>query len=1572
MDPTEPYPTEISWQEDTFEFIKPDEFENLGINPADIPLGTFPALKHPTQIQSRFGGNAYGFGLFEAYERLEPNNVKLLQSITLDNPEDIRHHYRELNKIYKRIGLLIRFSSLGKPYYMIPSHLVSSTLTHIKSKVDEITKIVGFHRKKYFAEHHSIGLITHHDDLIAQELSFRFKEHRFEVLDSLEKLKDMNQTLDLVILTRDLYEIILMERFTTLSQEMISKKRLEQYALYILWRAFNCLKPDGEIFIITNHYTSKTNKTTKLIFKTPQEEKKFALFYHVFKTRKKYRIKNRSLQVNIFDFQKYLSGLYMEQEVINELLEGKQLEDMTLEDTEKLPYKNFQLTDLPFLSDQKKTWSSLLSVYFERIFLKPLVPSSVKEGWEKRFSFTDYDPNYMLIYLGQKKPLQTTVSKVIRDVRASRLTGTSTAYLADYKDSFEYVIRTLRVIGELKEGKYKGLPQFYVDLLRQPLENRNRRFSAVNQVIKLLTKINRLEKIREYLNPGRIEGSRTKVIKNLEALTYFGFQHNELKEIVHMVLGHTHLGRTLSGKMSEKALKPVSDLARTYEPQDALNLLRYCLLMTMAETKAARGSEGSQEELAELFNLYESTIRVVTNRALDWERLMDEKINSLGGIHNKIVRKLLKMTNHFEFLDNWYELRQKAQMEKESLADYDDQKLSRIENVIQLVNTIEQFEEMYLKFDPLQLPAFYRKFLDIEFHGTGHLFERMESRNVFTLLWITVNLVRGKIINFNPVLADVEAGEIADCVKKVELEAKAINIDYLDLPILRLFSEKLYQNKTSFILGTGFQLRVDPETQDLEIACMDMNRDIEQLESLTKQLASRFISEISIEDLKTVDSLFSKLESFYRYHRRLLDQPESAPKLPARQRRWFQRVRDVREDLRSNFLAVIFHPEEIYTNIDLLYRHAPSILDFILPEFTTLEDLDLSWHLFLKSPITHYVIASVKKFQALIRHDRESFQDIRLLHTLAQREFGPMAAGIIGVSESQIETLEGIVERLSRNRTLFEALTRSFVFQDIGRVPLLREKYKSDIHPTSFAHAGSLFLGKEKIAKKYQLDEKGEAYLIFLVRHHSLLHHIVRGELSFSALQGVIDSKDNDLCNAFFLFSFIMLSAIREDLMLEDLADWLFRTKTLCQKIINGETTLESELNKIYDQKGKLFYALENYQLKGLPDGITQTDYLESQDWKQIGKSKSIRSGKMIFAMERLFRLQGIRYVEFLDLVNLILKVPMKFIYKKRKFSSIGYSTFEKEVFEAFRLYNTLQNLAEETRHFILNQLVDDRVRIFGYEKVSGYLSYENQIKLLILSLLGTTKFKPNGMPVRINFLHMSKIIEKRYEAVNDFLNTVSLERLFYNEYNINHLFKVKTGILLRKETLPNVLSVDFQDRVNISQKISYMTTIDNAEQLKNYYHYGLRSLRKRPFYTEDYELQLEKAFEKRLAEISDMTLNQAKKQMDLIRDFEELSNLVNDLLERSWEMGLSDEQKHRLNDLYELRKDSLKRDKLSEIDGILRTINDSQALQDYWDSVKWYLQANRRFFGKEFENLIARKFDELRSRIMDQLSGDI
>ena len=190
MEFTDSFPSEIFRQGDSFGFIKPEEFGSLGITPSDVLPGTFPARKHPAQLPSRFGGNAYGFGLFESYDRLSNEDIKLLQAISLANPEDIKRHYRKLNKIYKSIGLLTRFSSLGNPYYLIPVHLASNTVTHINSKVAEISKIVGFHRKKYLKEYHDIGLVTHQDDLLTGELALHFKEHRFVVLSSLEKLKD--------------------------------------------------------------------------------------------------------------------------------------------------------------------------------------------------------------------------------------------------------------------------------------------------------------------------------------------------------------------------------------------------------------------------------------------------------------------------------------------------------------------------------------------------------------------------------------------------------------------------------------------------------------------------------------------------------------------------------------------------------------------------------------------------------------------------------------------------------------------------------------------------------------------------------------------------------------------------------------------------------------------------------------------------------------------------------------------------------------------------------------------------------------------------------------------------------------------------------------------------------------------------------------------------------------------------------------------------------------------------------------------------------------------------------------
>ncbi len=140
-------PAETFWQEDSFSFIKPEEFEASGIDPDNIPPDTFAARKHPSRLPSRFGGNAYGFGFFEVYDRLNRKDIELLQSITPENPDYIKKYYREINRIYENLGLLTRLSSLGTPYYLIPLHMVSGSLSHIKNKADEISKVIEFHRE---------------------------------------------------------------------------------------------------------------------------------------------------------------------------------------------------------------------------------------------------------------------------------------------------------------------------------------------------------------------------------------------------------------------------------------------------------------------------------------------------------------------------------------------------------------------------------------------------------------------------------------------------------------------------------------------------------------------------------------------------------------------------------------------------------------------------------------------------------------------------------------------------------------------------------------------------------------------------------------------------------------------------------------------------------------------------------------------------------------------------------------------------------------------------------------------------------------------------------------------------------------------------------------------------------------------------------------------------------------------------------------------------------------------------------------------------------------------------------
>jgi hypothetical protein len=1563
---TDSIPQESFLKEDPFGFIKAEDFDALGIDASDIPPGTFPARKHPSRLLSRFGGNAYGFGFFEAYDRLSPRDQRLLQSITPDKPGYAGASYKEINRVYETMGLLIRFSSLGKPYYLIPVPYVTRSLSSIRNKADEISDVIQAHRRKTLKESVRIGFLTHSDDLLIPELSLRFKEHQFIILDSFEKLSSRRDPLDLVVLPRELHELVFTERFSAEARKVISKRQLESYAYYIMGKVHSLLKPDGEIFVIAGRLPVEADREIKIRFHMEEEAKNFVLFSHIFKTGRHYQAKARSFTAAVFEFHKFLNPPYVEKEVLDRLLGHRRLEDLTLREINQLPYLDFSLED-GLSYNQEKVWTKIHGLFFNKIFLKPSIPDSVKAEWRKRFSTGGYTPDYMLMYLGQKKPLQITLEGLKRDVAESRLAGCPLALLADYRDSFEYVLSTLQVLKRIKTMSYQEVPELFMERLREPLDSKRRRYRALNHVLRLMSKLHLLERIKACVNPEGIEGSRTPILGNLETLSLFGFPPEELKEIVLIVLGHSPLGRILSGKMNEKALKPVSDLARTLDPKEALNLLRYCRLMSMAETVASRRTDLKQDELSELFDLYESMVKVVTNRELDWDRLLDQKIIAVGGIRHMAIRKMLKMMNQFPFLNHWSELTDKGEMEKETLADYDPEKLAGIERVITLIETVDRFERAYFREDPLKASEFYRKLLQVEFHGTGRVFERIDSELVFLLLWIAVHVVRGGVVNFNPILAEVAPSELENQFSKLDEEVPAINVNYLDLQTLRRFSEQLYEDQTSFLVGTGFQLRVNPETQALDITYIDMDQNIEALEILGERISGRPFSEIALQDLEHLERVFANVEGFFQSHLKRISHDGTELKLPERQRTWFRKAQNLRSFLRSSFIRVVFQPEDLFSHLELLYRHAPSLLRFVIPEMMELESMNLPEQVRSTSTLRQHIFASTRKLQALIRKDRSGLQDIPLLHKLAQREFGPLAAGIVGLHEFQIETLESLVAHLRENSSLFEALVLSLLFRDLGLLPDLRKKYKGEFPATDHAEAGAYFVEKEQFGLRYGKDEKVQGYLTVLVRYHNLLRHMIRGDFSFFAVQDVVDFKDKDLLDAMFLGSFIMMVSMEETLIIEDLADSLFQMRNLCHRLIDGETKPEDHMKEIYRQKGRDYHALEAYRRVGLPEGMTPGRYIESYDEKEPEPEAYSRAGAMIYAMERIFRLRGIRHVEFRDLADVMVKVPMKFIYKKRNFSSIGYATFEKELFEALRVYNGLHRLPEEARHFVLERLAADEIRIFGFEGVSAFLNYENMIKLLLISLAAAGRMRTKGKPVFLDFLALARRIEKRYEAVNDALSRIAVDRVWGSPQEIQHFFKAKEGIVFTGNDKERVLSVDFVDSINITEKVCFILAIKNLEELKTYFHSALRFLRKVPFYTEDYELELEKAFETRRLQLTDLMVDQVKKKMAQQKDFRSLYEIFQDVMDRALEIGFTEEQKHRLMDLLELRKDQLRREKLEETTRALTKIQDIQDLRDYWDEMKGYLIRNRPYLGGEFGNLVAERFDETMSAIEER-----
>ncbi len=269
-------PRELDNPEAFFRAIKPEDYTRLGIAPQDVPVGTFAAHDHPTFLPSRSGGNAYGLGLIEQ-GALSRADLDFLESIDFQSMAELRRHARQLNTIYHKLGLLIRYTTTGVPYYLIPLNLVAHSIQDVKTKADEVERFVIQHILEARVERLDIGLMTAANDLMVHELTARFSSHRIFLFDTLAKLRTWRTPLDVIILPKDPFAYLLEQPLPEALPQAraVNRQQLKNYASYLLGKIHDILEENGCFILAANAPCPDSDQLCRVLFKSDVELKRF-------------------------------------------------------------------------------------------------------------------------------------------------------------------------------------------------------------------------------------------------------------------------------------------------------------------------------------------------------------------------------------------------------------------------------------------------------------------------------------------------------------------------------------------------------------------------------------------------------------------------------------------------------------------------------------------------------------------------------------------------------------------------------------------------------------------------------------------------------------------------------------------------------------------------------------------------------------------------------------------------------------------------------------------------------------------------------------------------------------------------------------------------------------------------------------------------------------------------------------------------------------------------------------------------------------------------------------------------
>ena len=1548
-----PLPDRIRTVDISYQIVRPEEFASLGIDPQDVPVGTFVAKNHPPFLASRFGGNAYGMGIIEQRHKLGVSELEFLEELDFSDPETLRRNHRRLNSIYRKLGLLMRFSQEGKRYFLIPINWVSHSLADIKDKVDEIERVLVKQVYQQKKERLTVGLLAAPNELVVHEITGRMPTQKFVVIDSIDKLLEISGPFDLMVIPKDMDDLLLSMGIKGLTGSTLSRETFATFGTYVAGKIFDLLGKDCELCVISSKPFPPTNEEVWVEFRDQADLRNFLLFTHVFRSSKRYRGRSGSLlRVHLADFYNYLSGIFVYREDLKKIVGERDPMELTLEEIDRLPRLNLKISRGKPV-DLETRWNMVLNPLFEKITSQSKIALSLKKDWERNYIVEGELPDNLQIYLGRKREPTVRLVQLEQDERASGMAGCSLALVAGYKNTFHHVLTVLRVLAEIREKSFDRLSELELNRLHNPFAAPRNRYRAFTHMKQLMKKTGQLNRLKSLLNPEGLEGSNTRVLENIEKLSLLGLSPALLREMYLIVVGHTTMGRITFGKLPEKTLRSITDQARRKGLEEVADLLRTIRLISMAEIAASLGDKLTKEQGRELFSLYDEAIWIAADPQLEWETLHDQKIAALGGAQNLAVRQMLKLFNLFEYLDSWSHIAEKGPFQKEALADYRPEKQDQIDQVLELIRITNEYKERFYERELFSRPYFFRKLLNCQFHGTGHIFPMLGTRAGFILLWITISSSPGNVINFNPLISyenqdsDKRLGRVKKALES--LVPEQLHFDYLSG-----IQQTLSHGRPVFIFDTGIQLRLNPVSQATEVVFIDVEDNLRRVELIFQSAGDQLIPDIAVSELRETDRLFGELHTYYDHLQRFIPLAGVDTEALSRQK---TKIELCCSRLEKLFAQKLLIPQQVFDTLEIIHEHCPTIGRRILTEFWELDKIKPSMKIHSGETIPGYVLRCLKKFQALVTGDREALQDTEIFYQLAQQQFGAMTGESIGISNAQIEILEEVVNHINTRAELMEALSAALIFQEIGKLPLYLEEYRSLSQSNIHGEAGAEILRRQDLLERLGMDQEKSKLTDFLVEVHGLMGHVLKGEVALPVLDLVTSRGDELLFEAFFLHSVIAAAAYREGIMVEDLLDRFLSLRQLCLSIMHGEISWQDHLDNELREKGETLLTEMDTA------GSGEHQLALSSNWDSLKDEQGYRrKGEDAAAIERLFRLLGIPEVSFADIQMKILDMPVSFIHHKKGLKSTGLDKFAKDLEQAIVIYQAFMRFDEEIRRQLLDKLspAHDFMRVYALEYAAQHLEPETYLKLLILGFRALDRFCPaDKKPWVLDFHDLSLIIDRRHQAIAEELAKLPTDLLFKDGRLLSSLIRSRLGIILQVNPDKAVLRVLFQDPLEIERILKQVREKDDISQLKDLYHRELKKLKNHPYHTEDYQKTLSDAFHARLEELIDRAMLKAQKRMRQQKSFAGIERVLDELMVLAEENSFSEEQIQLAKDMSEFNRDRLRSSRLEAIHREILNCNSTGDLLALWKKVRAELVSNRRHLGKEFEDLVTTRFDQ-------------